>query len=206
MRHGGKSASGSRPGAGISPSTTRDLADCRRVSSAAQGGRESDRGRTGPCVQRARRHPPRRGCQEELEGRGWKDRRRGGIATAGIPVLRTRAEGRSPAEPILWLEGGPGLSNMKPRPLDGLLATHDIVAIGYRGVDGSVKLDSPEIRRAMRGVGSDLLPCVACELRRCDRRSARLGCSRRASTSLATRSPTSRRMWSWRAALSVMGG
>jgi pimeloyl-ACP methyl ester carboxylesterase len=62
-----------------------------------------------------------------------------------------------PAEPIFYLAGGPGQSNMDFKPPDELLVNHDFVLIGYRGVDGSVKLDCPEVIRAIKGVGGDLL-------------------------------------------------
>jgi len=74
-----------------------------------------------------------------------------------LPVMRVRATGGSPTEPIFFLEGGPGLSNMGPRPPAFGLANHDFVMVGYRGVDGSVVLDCPEVERARTGVGDDLL-------------------------------------------------
>ncbi|MBI5710402.1 MAG: alpha/beta hydrolase [Candidatus Eisenbacteria bacterium] len=42
------------------------------------------------------------------------------------------------------------------RPRDYLLAHHDLVMVGYRGVDGSSVLDCPEVKRALKGDG-DLL-------------------------------------------------
>ena len=68
-----------------------------------------------------------------------------------LPVISVRATGDSPAEPIFWLTGGPGSSNMHFSHFEGLLDNHDIVMVGYRGVDGSVVLDCPEVTR--RGVG-----------------------------------------------------
>ena len=62
-----------------------------------------------------------------------------------LPLIRIRATGPSPAEPIFTFKGGPGASNTINFPVDGLLARHDIVMVGYRGVDGSVKLDCPEV-------------------------------------------------------------
>lgn len=49
------------------------------------------------------------------------------------------------------------MSNMKFTPPAWLLANHDFVMVGYRGVDGSVKLDCPEFVKAMKGVNGDLL-------------------------------------------------
>ncbi len=74
-----------------------------------------------------------------------------------LPVMRVHATGGSPTEPIFFLNGGPGESNMGPRPPALGLANHDFVMVGYRGVDGSVVLDCPEVERAMKGVGDDLL-------------------------------------------------
>lgn len=74
-----------------------------------------------------------------------------------LPVIRIRATGANPAEPIFYLNGGPGLSNMQFQPPAGLLTDHDFILVGYRGVDGGVVLDCPEITRATRGDGSDVL-------------------------------------------------
>jgi pimeloyl-ACP methyl ester carboxylesterase len=74
-----------------------------------------------------------------------------------LPVLRIFSLNKNPKEPIFWLNGGPGLSNMKYRPLPDLLEDHDFVLVGYRGVDGSVLLKSDEIEDAMEGDGIDLL-------------------------------------------------
>ncbi len=74
-----------------------------------------------------------------------------------LPVIRIHASGNKPAEPIFRLTGGPGLSNMKWRPSDSLLSNHDVVLVGYRGVDGSSVLDCPEVEKALKGEGGDLL-------------------------------------------------
>jgi pimeloyl-ACP methyl ester carboxylesterase len=62
-----------------------------------------------------------------------------------LPVIRIRATRPNPTEPIFTFQGGPGASNAVHFPIDGLLARHDVVMVGYRGVDGSVKLDCPEV-------------------------------------------------------------
>lgn len=80
-----------------------------------------------------------------------------GSRLIGLPVKRIHARNSDPAEPIFYLAGGPGQSNMKFNPPDELLADHDIIMIGYRGVDGSVVLDCPEVKRAIKGTGKDLL-------------------------------------------------
>jgi len=74
-----------------------------------------------------------------------------------LPVIRVHATDGESAEPIFYLAGGPGQSNMDFKPPDELLVNHDFVLVGYRGVDGSVKLDCPEVNRAIKGVGGDLL-------------------------------------------------
>ncbi len=74
-----------------------------------------------------------------------------------IPVMRIHAASDSPLEPIFYLAGGPGITNMKFKPPDELLQNHDVVMVGYRGVDGSSRLDSPEFARASLGNGSDLM-------------------------------------------------
>ena len=74
-----------------------------------------------------------------------------------LPVMRVRAIVDKPAEPIFYLAGGPGQSNMSFKPPRDLLANHDVVLVGYRGVDGSIVLDCPEVKQAVEGVGNDLL-------------------------------------------------
>jgi pimeloyl-ACP methyl ester carboxylesterase len=76
-----------------------------------------------------------------------------------LPVIRVRATGNNPAEPIFWLTGGPGQNNMQHKPPAWLLAKHDSVLVGYRGVDGSSVLDCPEYDRVLRSpsAGGDAL-------------------------------------------------
>lgn len=74
-----------------------------------------------------------------------------------LPVQRFTAPGATSSEPVFFLWGGPGTSNIKSQlPPDWLLDNYDLVAVGYRGVDGSVVLDMPEISDAFKGAGSDL--------------------------------------------------
>jgi pimeloyl-ACP methyl ester carboxylesterase len=73
-----------------------------------------------------------------------------------LPVTRIRATGSNPTEPIFWLTGGPGASNMLLNPPQEAVEDHDMVMVGYRGVDGSVVLDCPQVAKAWRGVGGDL--------------------------------------------------
>ncbi|MBT3322645.1 MAG: alpha/beta fold hydrolase [Anaerolineae bacterium] len=74
-----------------------------------------------------------------------------------LPITRIRATGENPAEPIFYLEGGPGMSNMRAKPPVKLLEKHDFIMVGYRGVDGSVRLDCPEVAEAIKGDGIDVL-------------------------------------------------
>jgi pimeloyl-ACP methyl ester carboxylesterase len=72
-----------------------------------------------------------------------------------LPVIRVRATGSNPAEPIFWLEGGPGLSNMRFSAVSWFIENHDIVLVGYRGMDGSVVLNCPEVVELTRGAGRE---------------------------------------------------
>ncbi|MEK9136103.1 MAG: hypothetical protein AAB393_03185, partial [Bacteroidota bacterium] len=70
-----------------------------------------------------------------------------------LPVFRIHSANPTPREPIFWLNGGPGLSNMRYRPIAELLENHDVMLVGYRGVDGSTVLASDEVQTALKGVG-----------------------------------------------------
>jgi pimeloyl-ACP methyl ester carboxylesterase len=75
-----------------------------------------------------------------------------------LPYIRVHSSSKNPREPIFVLNGGPGGSNMKWDwgVMWYLLPEHDIVAVGYRGVDGSSVLDCPEVTEVLKGNG-DLL-------------------------------------------------
>ena len=69
-----------------------------------------------------------------------------------LSVIRVRATGSSPAEPIFWFQGGPGQTNLRfshPQDLTALIENHDFVLVGYRGIDSSVVLDCPELGEAL---------------------------------------------------------
>ena len=68
-----------------------------------------------------------------------------------LPVIRVLALNENPSEPIFWLAGGPGGTNLKFLALDELIEDHDIVLVGYRGVDGPSRLDCPELAQAVKG-------------------------------------------------------
>lgn len=67
-----------------------------------------------------------------------------------LPVVRIRAGSEHPAEPIFRLEGGPGVSNMQFEKASRFTDKHDVVLVGYRGVDGSSVLDAPEVESALK--------------------------------------------------------
>jgi uncharacterized membrane protein YdfJ with MMPL/SSD domain/pimeloyl-ACP methyl ester carboxylesterase len=73
-----------------------------------------------------------------------------------VPVKRIRARSARPAEPIFRLEGGPGITNMSFSKASRFADRHDVVLVGYRGVDGSVRLDCPEVESAL-GHSKDFL-------------------------------------------------
>jgi pimeloyl-ACP methyl ester carboxylesterase len=69
--------------------------------------------------------------------------------TIEVPVVRLPAAVAGTAEPVFLLAGGPGQTNLWNRLPTGLLGPRDVVMVGYRGVDGSVSLDVPEVGEAM---------------------------------------------------------
>ena len=86
------------------------------------------------------------------ENRGKADSR-----LIALPVTRIHATSENPAEPIFFLGGGPGSSNMHIEPFAAILANNDFVMVGYRGLDGSAVLDCPEVAQAIKGDGIDVL-------------------------------------------------
>jgi pimeloyl-ACP methyl ester carboxylesterase len=67
-----------------------------------------------------------------------------------LPVTRIRARSQRPGVPIFRLEGGPGLTNMKFSKASRFAANHDVILVGYRGIDGSVRLDCPEVESSLK--------------------------------------------------------
>jgi pimeloyl-ACP methyl ester carboxylesterase len=78
-----------------------------------------------------------------------------------IPIVCYRSSSAQPVEPIFWLDGGPGMSNLSFKPPVKLLDQHDVVLVGYRGADGSSILKCPEIARALKGVDGDVLSAAS---------------------------------------------
>jgi pimeloyl-ACP methyl ester carboxylesterase len=74
-----------------------------------------------------------------------------------LPVHIYKSPSKTPAEPIVYMTGGPGQSNFDFVPPKAFLTDHDFIIIGYRGVDGSVKLKSKEIAKSMKGIHHKLL-------------------------------------------------
>ena len=80
-----------------------------------------------------------------------------GSRLIGLPVVRIPASGKDPAEPVFWLMGGPGGPNITWAPPAWLLAKHDVVMVGYRGVEGTQRLSCPALGRLLKAhVGKDL--------------------------------------------------
>ncbi|MEJ2513177.1 MAG: alpha/beta fold hydrolase [Anaerolineales bacterium] len=80
-----------------------------------------------------------------------------GSRLIALPVIRMRALSANPPEPIFYFTGGPGSSNLHFQHLEGLIKRHDIVLVGYRGMDGSVSLECPEVTRAIKEAKPDFL-------------------------------------------------
>ena len=80
-----------------------------------------------------------------------------GSRLIALPVVRIPASGQNPSEPVFYLAGGPGGPNLVWSPPDALLADHDVVMVGYRGVEGTVFLSCPEVTRLIKAhTGKDL--------------------------------------------------
>jgi RND superfamily putative drug exporter len=85
-----------------------------------------------------------------------ENRAKPGSRLIALPVTRIKARSDHPGAPVFRLEGGPGLSNMHFANASRLADRHDVVLVGYRGVDGSVRLDCPEVESALKQ-STDLL-------------------------------------------------
>jgi pimeloyl-ACP methyl ester carboxylesterase len=97
-------------------------------------------------------------CRYETEDGGYaadcgtlvvpENRHETGSRLIALPVTRVRARSADPAEPIFRLQGGPGITNTTFPAASRFADEHDIVLVGYRGVDGSSRLDCPEVTSA----------------------------------------------------------
>ncbi len=72
-----------------------------------------------------------------------------GSQLIALPVSRILARSEHPGEPIFRLQGGPGQSNMDFPEASRYAENHDVVLVGYRGIDSSVRLDCPEVETAL---------------------------------------------------------
>jgi pimeloyl-ACP methyl ester carboxylesterase len=88
-----------------------------------------------------------------------------------LPVTRIKAKSDNPAEPIFRLQGGPGLTNMEFSEASRFADDHDVVLVGYRGVDGSSALDCQEVESALKRstdlVGEESFRAFAAGFRAC---------------------------------------
>jgi pimeloyl-ACP methyl ester carboxylesterase len=75
-----------------------------------------------------------------------------------LPVTRIRARSAHPAEAVFRLEGGPGRTNMHFAKASEIAGHHDVVLVGYRGVDGSSVLNCPEVSSALKHSTDFLAP------------------------------------------------
>jgi len=80
-----------------------------------------------------------------------------------LPIYIVKSSNKNPTQPIFWLDGGPGASNILSESKiisanpSKLLDNHDLVCIGYRGVDGSTLLKSKKVNKALKGLHNKLL-------------------------------------------------
>jgi pimeloyl-ACP methyl ester carboxylesterase len=74
-----------------------------------------------------------------------------------LPVHVIKSPSKAPAEPIVWMTGGPGQSNFDILPPKAFLTDHDFILIGYRGVDGPIKLKSKKLGKTLKGLHHKML-------------------------------------------------
>ena len=91
-----------------------------------------------------------------------------------LPVIVIRAHSAHPGDPIFRLQGGPGKSNMSFADASRFTANHDVVLVGYRGVDGSSVLNCPEVTAALESsadfLGQKSLDAYSNAFRSCAKR------------------------------------
>ena len=74
-----------------------------------------------------------------------------------LPVSILKSPLKDVGTPVFYFEGGPGASNMLDLKNLGIATNHDIICVGYRGIDGTVKLKSKRVGKAAKGVHHNLL-------------------------------------------------
>lgn len=67
-----------------------------------------------------------------------------------LPVTRIRAHAKDAGAPVFHLAGGPGGTNMVFPEASRLADSHDVVLVGYRGIDGSSVLACPEVTSVLK--------------------------------------------------------
>jgi len=97
-----------------------------------------------PCTYKAGKTEYAADCGTLVVPENWDQ---AGSRLIVLPVVRIPAKGPNPAEPVFWLAGGPGSPNLVWAPPDWILKNHDVVMVGYRGVEGTVVLSCPEVNR-----------------------------------------------------------
>jgi len=97
-----------------------------------------------PCTYKAGKTEYAADCGTLIVPENWDQ---AGSRLIVLPVVRIPAKGPNPAEPVFWLAGGPGSPNLVWAPPDWILKNHDVVMVGYRGVEGTVVLSCPEVNR-----------------------------------------------------------
>jgi hypothetical protein len=84
-----------------------------------------------------------------------------------LPVVVLHSRARTPQAPVFIFHGGPGLSNLQlQHSYAWALVNHDVVLLGYHGMDGSVSLAMPEVNALLKGVPDPLAPAALKELAR----------------------------------------
>lgn len=77
--------------------------------------------------------------------------------TLTLPVQVIKALHPANSQPVFYLNGGPGASNILTTKNQQLLETHDFVCVGYRGADGNVILKSKKVNKALKGKNNQVL-------------------------------------------------
>jgi len=100
-------------------------------------------------------------CSTLIVPENWE---KDGSRLIALPIVRIPATGPVAAEPVFWLVGGPGGSNLGWEPPAWLLKDRDAVMVGYRGEDGTMVLKCSEFgRRVKAHMGVDLFTDTARE-------------------------------------------
>jgi len=98
-------------------------------------------------------------CSTLIVPENWD---KAGSRLIALPIVRIPAAGPTVAEPVFWMVGGPGGSNLGWAPPAWLLKNRDAVMVGYRGEDGTVILKCPEFAsQVSKHLGVDLFSDAA---------------------------------------------